>query len=346
MALTPSSPPTGHAPDQPPEPSEPRERWLFLLSGGLLLLALLVAIGGERRWGEPHFTVELVASSADGLQKGMEVRLSGLPIGRVESLELQRDARVAVILRINDRYRHLVGPRSRARSGMVGLVGQTFVNLTPDPNPDGEGSKRPLPTLSYDPPPDLNQLIADLAHSRKELDQTLALATNLLNRQVPTSLSSLERSTTKLSSSMVDLSSMAKTLSSETRRTVPSVRQLTGSLQRESGQLAPALRRTLAKADQTMRRAEQTAASATTVSREATVLLQEARPALIPALRNVQEITGAAQRLVRFLSGLGLLEPGSGTPRSPRTASPPPPSEGMDPYKVHPTAPGPSPHMP
>ena len=346
MALTPSSPPTGHAPDQPPEPSEPRERWLFLLSGGLLLLALLVAIGGERRWGEPHFTVELVASSADGLQKGMEVRLSGLPIGRVESLELQRDARVAVILRINDRYRHLVGPRSRARSGMVGLVGQTFISLTPDPSPDGEGSKRPLPPLAYDPPPDLNQLIADLSHSRKELDQTLALTTTLLSRQVPTSLSSLERSTTKLSSSMVDLSSMAKTLSSETRRTVPSVRQLTGSLQRESGQLAPALRRTLAKADQTMRRAEQTAASATTVSREATVLLQEARPALIPALRNVQEITGAAQRLVRFLSGLGLLEPGSGTPRSPRTASPPPPSEGMDPYKVHPTAPGPSPHMP
>jgi phospholipid/cholesterol/gamma-HCH transport system substrate-binding protein len=306
----------------------------------------LVAIGGERRWGEPHFTVELVASSANGLQKGMEVRLSGLPIGRVESLELQRDARVAVILRINDRYRHLVGPRSRARSGMVGLVGQSFITLTPDPSSDGEGSKRPLPPLAYDPPPDLNQLIADLSNSRKELDQTLALTTTLLSRQVPSSLGSLERSTTKLSSSMVDLSSMAKTLSSETRRTVPSVRQLTGSLQRESGQLAPALRRTLAKADQTMRRADQTAASATTVSREATVLLQEARPALIPALRNVQEITGAAQRLVRFLSGLGLLEPGSGTPRSPRTTSPPPPSEGMDPYKVHPTAPGPSPHMP
>ena len=346
MALTPSSPPTGHAPDQPPEPSEPRERWLFLLSGGLLLLALLVAIGGERRWGEPHFTVELVASSADGLQKGMEVRLSGLPIGRVESLELQRDARVAVILRINDRYRHLVGPRSRARSGMVGLVGQSFITLTPDPSSDGEGSKRPLPPLAYDPPPDLNQLIADLSHSRKELDQTLALTTTLLRRQVPSSLGSLERSTARLSTSMGDLSSMAKTLSSETRRTVPSVRRLTGSLQRESGQLAPALRRTLAKADQTMRRADQTAASATTVSREATVLLQQARPALIPALQNVQEITGAAQRLVRFLSGLGLLEPGTGTPRSPRTTPPPPPSEGMDPYKAHPTAPGPSPHMP
>jgi phospholipid/cholesterol/gamma-HCH transport system substrate-binding protein len=307
---------------------------------------LLVAIGRERRWGEPHFTVEVVAPRADGLQAGMEVRLSGLPIGRVESLDLRPDARVAVTLQINDRYRHLVGPRSRAQSGQVGLVGQTFLNLTPDPSPDGTVSDRPLPPLVYDPPPDLNQLIADLAQSRQQLDQTLTLATTLLNRQVPASLGSLERSTTKLSSSMVDLSSMAKTLSSETRRTVPSVRQLTGSLRRESGQLAPALRRTLAKADQTLSRADQTAASANQTSREATALLQQARPALIPTLENVREITGAANRLVRFLSGLGLLEPGSGTPRSPRSPSLPPPAQGMDPHKVHPTSPGPSPYTP
>lgn len=330
-------------PEATPEAPNPRERWLFLLSGGLLLLVLLVAIGRERRWGEPHFTVEVVARRADGLHEGMEVRLSGLPIGRVESLQLQPDAQVAVRLRINDRYRHLIGPRSAAQSGQVGLVGQTFVNLTPDPSPEGEGSKRPLPRLTYAPPPDLNQLLADLAQSRTELDQTLALATKLLRQQVPTSLGSLERSTTKLSTSMGDLSSMAKTLSTETRRTVPSVRQLTGSLQRESGQLAPALRRTLAKADQTLTRADDTAASATKASREATKLLQQVRPALVPTLENVQEITGAANRLVRFLSGLGLLEPGRGTSRS---APPPSPSEGMDPYKVHPTSPDPSPLPP
>ncbi|MEB3318788.1 MAG: MlaD family protein [Cyanobacteriota bacterium] len=344
--MTPPPLHTVSSPEPSPEPSEPRERWLFLLAGGLLSLALLVAIGRERRWGEPHFTVAVLAPRADGLQAGMEVRLSGLPIGRVESLELRPDARVAVTLQINDRYRHLVGPRSRAQSGQVGLVGQTFLNLTPDPSPGGEGSKRPLPPLAYDPPPDLNQLIADLARSRQQLDQTLTLATTLLNRQVPTSLGSLERSTTKLSSSMVDLSSMAKTLSTETRRTVPSVRQLTGSLQRQSGQLAPALRRTLAKADQTLTRADQTAASATQTSQEATALLRQARPALIPTLDNMREITGAANRLVRFLSVFGLLEPGSGTPRSPRSPSPPPPGQGMDPHKVHPTSPGPSPYLP
>ena len=338
MALTTPSTPPEPSPDQ----ADPKERWLFLLSGALLLLALLVAIGRERRWGESHVQVDVIAPRADGLQEGMEVRLSGLPIGRVESLDLQPDARVAVRLQINDRYRHLIGPRSRAQSGLVGLVGQTFVNLTPDPGPEGQ-ARRQLPTLPYDPPPDLNQLVADLAQSRVELDQTLALTSNLLRKQVPTSLGSLERSTSKLSTSMGDLSSMAKTLSSETRRTVPSVRQLTGSLQKESGQIAPALRRTLAKADQTLNRADQTAESATKAAREATVLLQQTKPALIPTLEHVQDITAAANRLVRFLTGLGLLEPGRGSPRSTPAKAP---AEGMDPYKVHPTAPDPSPSPP
>jgi phospholipid/cholesterol/gamma-HCH transport system substrate-binding protein len=336
-----SSPPPP-SPIPAPEAPDSRSRWLFLISGGLLLLALLVAIGRERRWGEAHFQVDVVAPRADGLQEGMEVRLSGMPIGRVESLSLRNDAQVAATLQINERYRPLLGPRSRAQSGQVGLVGQTFVRLTPDPRPSGRPSS-PLPPLAYDPPPDLHQLMGELANSRKQLDNTLALTTNLLQHQLPPSLGSLQRSTTSLSRSMGDLSSMSKTLASETQRTVPSVRALTGTLQRESVQLGPAVRRTLAKADQTLGRADQTAETAAQASREAQLLLQQARPVLIPTLQNAQELTGAATRLVRFLAGLGLLEPGTATPRS---APPKPRPDRMDPHKVHPTSPDPSPYPP
>ncbi|MFN9645996.1 MAG: MlaD family protein [Cyanobacteriota bacterium] len=330
---------------EPEESGDPRERWLFLVSGGLLLLALVVGIGRERHWGEPQFSVDVMAPRADGLQQGMEVRLSGMPIGRVESLDLQPDARVAVRLRINERFRRLIGPRSRVRSGLIAVVGLSVVNLTPDPQPAGAPLDRPLPTLAYDPPPDLNQLLANLARSGTEIDQTLTLAKTLLNKQVPASLGSLERSTTKLSGSMGDLSSMARTLSSETRRTVPSVQALTATLRQETGQLGPAVRRTLGKADQTLGRADQTAESATRATREATALLRQARPVLLPTLENVREITGAADRLVRFLSGLGLVE-GPDRSRPSRPTPPPAPAERMDPYKAHPTAPDPSPYTP
>ncbi|MFM7235410.1 MAG: MlaD family protein [Cyanobium sp.] len=339
------------SPPQTPTPQDeghsPRERWLFLISGGLLLLALLAAIGRERRWGESTFAVDLVAPTAAGLQEGMEVRLSGMPIGRVNSLRLRDDARVEAKLVINDRYRHLVGPRSRAQSDQAGLVGMAFVSLSPDPRPEAEAAK-PLPALAYVPPPNLNQLVADLAESRKQLDGTLALTSNLLKHQLPPSLASLQHSTTRLSGSMGDLSSMSKTLTSETQRTVPSVRALTGTLQRESVQIGPAVRRTLAKANQTLTRADQTADTAAQASREAQVLLQQARPVLIPTLQNAQEITGAAARLVRFLSGLGLLEPAATSPPPSHLvkAKPEPPSKRLDPYKVHPTSPGPSPYLP
>lgn len=327
--------------------ADPRERWLFLISGGLLLLALLMAIGRERHWGEAQFSVDLVAPRADGLREGMEVRLSGIPIGRVMTLQLRDDATVRATLQIQGRYRHLVGPRSRAQSSQVGVVGLPFVSLSADPRAK-ELASRPLPALAYEPPPNLNQLLADLAESRRQLDGTLALTSNLLKHQVPPSLASLQQSTTRLSRSMGDLSSMSKTVASETQRTVPSVRALTGTLQRESVQIGPAVRRTLTKANQTLTRADQTAETAAQASREAQVLLQQARPVLIPTLQNAQEITGAAARLVRFLSGLGLLDPAATTPpvSQPLRPKPVPPSNPLDPHKVHPTSPGPSPYLP
>jgi ABC-type transporter Mla subunit MlaD len=327
--------------------ADPRERWLFLISGGLLLLALLMAIGRERHWGEAQVPVDLVAPKADGLREGMEVRLSGIPIGRVMTLQLRDDATVLATLQIQGRYRHLVGPRSRAQSSQVGVVGLPFVSLSPDPRPK-ELASRPLPALAYEPPPNLNQLVADLAESRRQLDGTLALTANLLKHQVPPSLASLQHSTTRLSRSMGDLSSMSKTVASETQRTVPSVRALTGTLQRESVQIGPAVRRTLTKANQTLTRADQTAETAAQASREAQVLLQQARPVLIPTLQNAQEITGAAARLVRFLSGLGLLDPAAITPpvSQPLGPKPVPSSTPLDPHKVHPTSPGPSPYLP
>lgn len=337
-----ASPPPAGSPE-PEEESLPRERWLFLLSGALLLLALVVAIGRQRHWGEPQFAVQLMAPRADGLQEGMEVRLSGMPIGRVDSLRLQDDARVAATLQINARYRHLIGPGSRAQSALAGLVGQGFITLTPDPRPQGTPLSRPLPPLPYDPPPDVNQLVADLVRSGQKIDRTLAQASNLLQTQVPSSLGSLQSSMGKLSGSMGDLSSMSKTLASETRNTVPSVRALTTTLQRESAQLTPALRHTLAKADHTLTRADQTAGTATQASREAQLLLQQARPLLLPTLQNLQDITGATRGLVQLLGGLGLLEPGNATPRS---APPKPRPNPMDPYKAHPTSPDPSSYPP
>jgi ABC-type transporter Mla subunit MlaD len=104
----------------------------------------------------------------------------------------------------------------------------------------------------------------------------------------------------------------------------------------------------LAKADQTLTKADQTAATAERAAREAQVLLRQANPALIPTLRNLREITEAGAQLVRFFSGLGLLEPSTSGARSPspQKKSAEGRADAMDPYKAHPTAPDPSPYSP
>ena len=102
----------------------PRERpsALFLLSGLLLGIALLLGMAREQHWGQKRFGLMIRSHDASGLRSGMEVRIAGLPVGRVTGLELGADAMAAVEIQVEERYRHLVGPRSRAYRGQDGLL--------------------------------------------------------------------------------------------------------------------------------------------------------------------------------------------------------------------------------
>ena len=129
-----------------------RDSGLFLGSGLLLLIVLLIGVGREQHWGERSFRVHLRTPTAQGLKPGMVVKLSGLPVGRVTDLSLQEDATVAIELRIDERYRRLIGPKSLAYQSQDGLVGDSYIALTPQPQATAPGGGAdppgPQPALS------------------------------------------------------------------------------------------------------------------------------------------------------------------------------------------------------
>jgi len=104
-----------------------RERWLFLGSGLVLTAAVLVGLAREQHWGEQQVQLQLVSSNAGGLRAGQEVRISGMPVGKVRSLQLKPDASVAVQLQIEARYAPLIGPKSKASQGQEGFVGDHYL---------------------------------------------------------------------------------------------------------------------------------------------------------------------------------------------------------------------------
>ena len=96
------------------DPTSTRDRAFFLISGMALLLAVILGMAREQRWGTRFLTYHLLIKDVSGLNSGQDIRLSGVPIGHVGSLELQKDASVRVELKIDPSKASLVGQDSKA----------------------------------------------------------------------------------------------------------------------------------------------------------------------------------------------------------------------------------------
>jgi phospholipid/cholesterol/gamma-HCH transport system substrate-binding protein len=257
---------------------------LFLLSGVMLAIALLVGLAREQNWGQSLFGLKIRTADADGLRPGMEVRIAGLPVGKVVALSLGSDARVAIELQIQERYRHLVGPRSRAYQGQDGFVGDHYIAITPDTASDLPVRRTPV-DIPYEPSLNMRDLIKGLEQTRGTLQRTLDNTSVLTARDVPRTLADM-------------------------RQSLGAVSRLSSRMQKEAESTAPEIRRTLRQVDrtavtagQTAITARETATSARRAADEASQTLGSSRPLLLRILRDVQGVTGSTERMLRSLLG-------------------------------------------
>lgn len=101
------------------------------------------------------------ANSAQDIAKGMSVQLSGFKIGTVDSLWLEPNATVRVRLLINSQYIHFIRQDSKARLAKEGLIGASFIEITP-----GTPEVRQVENdgvLQYVRPKDIADIAPDLA---------------------------------------------------------------------------------------------------------------------------------------------------------------------------------------
>ena len=111
------------------------QRWVEVLAGALVLgvaaafLILALVQGGRGPMG-PGISLTAAFDRVDGLARGSEVRMSGVPVGTVTNLELDPRSFLAVVTM---RLRADVAlPRdSSAEIQSEGLLGGRFVALVP-----------------------------------------------------------------------------------------------------------------------------------------------------------------------------------------------------------------------
>ena len=271
-----------------PEPTHPRERLLFLGSGVLLLLMVVVGLAREQRWGTRFVNVYLLASDISGLQSGEEVRISGFPVGQVGGLALKPDGRVRVQLRIEQSKARLIGPNSSARLAQEGLVGDRFIDISPDPQRVADAQALDGKTIAYEEPLNLADALEDLAVTQQQLQATL-------------------RNTTSLTAKNGDIN----TTLADLRNTLKNTNTLTATIEREAAETAPVVRRSLDSVSSEISKVSQEARVA---EKEAQQLLQESRPLITSTLQDVRDVAQTSRRLLNSLLGVigPLLEPADG----------------------------------
>jgi phospholipid/cholesterol/gamma-HCH transport system substrate-binding protein len=317
---------------------------LFLLTGLLLAVGLLMALAREKHWGQPRFPVLLRTFNADGLRPGMEVRLSGMPVGRVEQLSLQPDASVLVRLAVEQQHRRLIGPGSRAFQGQEGLVGDHYIGIDPRPLAPGVApAAHGVLALPYEPGLDGRTLIAGLMASKRQVDQTLEQTRRLASADVPRTLGALRGTMASVDRLSAQTGQEIKPTLGRVRQTLGQVDHLAATVKRETAQSGPPLRRTLGQAGAA-------ALAAQTTAREASAALHQVRTPLQRTVGELEQLSHGLNRLLAPLLGSGWLDPageaGAAGPRGenkpgviPRGPGSSPGSELEDPGRAHPRMP-------
>jgi phospholipid/cholesterol/gamma-HCH transport system substrate-binding protein len=122
-----------------------------------LTAVLIVAVGGASGFAWERYELKTTFDNVLGLKSGAIVRIAGVEVGKVTSVELS-GAGVEVILSIKKENRSRVTSDSRASIGSMSLLGEALIDVTPastgTPLKDGET----IPSVR--PPLQLNEVAA------------------------------------------------------------------------------------------------------------------------------------------------------------------------------------------
>src|SRR4051812_10502609 len=101
----------------------------FLWLAALGVIGSLAAFAYVQRWFTPTMDLYFYAATADGLNRGMAVKLVGFNIGALQELQLVGELRVKGKIVIDKRHRDAIGKDSLVRLIREGLLGTYALQL-------------------------------------------------------------------------------------------------------------------------------------------------------------------------------------------------------------------------
>jgi phospholipid/cholesterol/gamma-HCH transport system substrate-binding protein len=112
---------------------------IFVILGSLLILVMAYMIGNEQNIFRSTFRITAVFSNVNGLQKGNNVRYSGISVGVVKDIVMENDTSIRVYMQIEESMLDHIKDDAVAMVGSDGLVGSMLINILP-----GKGEGNPI----------------------------------------------------------------------------------------------------------------------------------------------------------------------------------------------------------
>ena len=104
---------------------------LFIVSGFTLFLVAIFVIGGKENLFTPTFQLKSEFESVSGLKSGSPVRFNGIPIGKVDDVEIQATNKVLVTMTLQQSVQQFIKKDSKVTINSDGLVGNKVIEITP-----------------------------------------------------------------------------------------------------------------------------------------------------------------------------------------------------------------------
>jgi phospholipid/cholesterol/gamma-HCH transport system substrate-binding protein len=104
---------------------------LFVIIGTILFIGAVYFIGQKKSMFTKTFTISAYFQNVNGLQKGNNVRYSGINIGTVSAIEMINDSTIKVDMNIEEKIIANIKKNAIATIGSDGLVGNMIVSIVP-----------------------------------------------------------------------------------------------------------------------------------------------------------------------------------------------------------------------
>jgi phospholipid/cholesterol/gamma-HCH transport system substrate-binding protein len=106
-----------------------------MVIAGLAILAVgIFFISGQVGYFTSRYTLKTYLSEASGLREGAEVRLAGVAVGNVKHVQISpytdRSRAVEILIAVSQSYQKEIRADSVASIETVGLLGESYVNIT------------------------------------------------------------------------------------------------------------------------------------------------------------------------------------------------------------------------